>query len=130
MAETQTKPARTRDEIAEKIAQESRERELAARERFDALFAEWLTKRAEYMRPGDLSDEEGWKLGQREEELARLITTIPAVYPWMILRKVEVLDHYLRGPDDGTQWMDNREVTMLGGITADLLRISTDWGRK
>jgi hypothetical protein len=53
--------------------------------------------------------------------LARLITTTPAVLPWMILRKIEVLEYYL-GASDGTAWNDNREVVMLAGIKADLLR--------
>jgi hypothetical protein len=34
---------------------------------------------------------------------------------------IEVLEHYL-GASDGTAWSDNREVVMLAGIKADLLR--------
>jgi len=58
---------------------------------------------------------------ERRDELARLITTTPAVFPWMIMWKLEVLEHYL-GWADGTNWTDNREVVMLAGIKADLLR--------
>jgi hypothetical protein len=57
----------------------------------------------------------------REEELARMITTTPAIYPWMIFNKLEVLEHYL-GVNEGTNWIDNRELVMLAGIKADLLR--------
>jgi hypothetical protein len=59
---------------------------------------------------------------RREDELARLITTTPAVYPWMILKKLEVLECYLGGFEGSTNFVDNREVVMLAGIKADLLR--------
>jgi hypothetical protein len=49
---------------------------------------------------------------------ARLITTTPSVYPWMISMKIEVLEHYL----GGAQFVDNREFVMLAGIKADLLK--------
>ena len=39
------------DEIAEKIKQEKEERICAKRDCFKALFAEWLTNRAECIRP-------------------------------------------------------------------------------
>ena len=39
----------------------------------------------------------------------------------MIMRKIEVLEHYL-GSDGGTAFNDNREIIMLAGIKADLLR--------
>ena len=122
MAGAQHSAGRPRDEIAEKIKQEQEERTRAKRDRFDALFAEWLTNRAEYMQP-DVDwagrDEQGH--GDREDELARLITATPAVYPWMIFRKLEVLEYYM-GSQGGTSWTDNREVAMLAGIKADLLR--------
>ena len=40
----------------------------------------------------------------------------------MIMRKLEVLEHYLGFSDDGTSRIDNREVVMLAGVKADLLR--------
>jgi hypothetical protein len=50
-----------------------------------------------------------------------MITTTPAICPWMIFNKLEVLEHYL-GADGGTNWVDNRELVMLAGIKADLFR--------
>jgi hypothetical protein len=111
------------DPIAEKIEREHKERLLAKRDAWDRLFAEWLTNRAEYMTPGiDWSKRDEFAHGERLDELARLITTTPAVLPWMILSKIEVLEYYLGGSGDGTAWSDNREVVMLAGIKADLLR--------
>ena len=105
-------------------------RELADRLAFNAVFAEWLSNRATSTNPPD-----GWEDDvanahtRREFELARLITCTPAVLPWMIFCKLEVLEHYLGG-DDGTNWTDNREVVMLAGIKADLLRFQpTESGR-
>ena len=51
---------------------------------------------------------------EREIELARTITTTPAVMPWMIFTKIEVLEYYL-GFDGGTTWSDNRRVGNAGG---------------
>jgi hypothetical protein len=99
------------------------DKEIAARVHFEALFAEWLNNRAMGISPpdGDLSDGEGEKLQARENELARLITTTPSVYPWMISMKIEVLEHYL-SLLGGTLFIDNRELVMLAGIKADLLK--------
>jgi hypothetical protein len=106
------------------IAQRGRcpphDKQIAARVHFEALFAEWLNYRAAGLSPpdGDLSDGESEKLQAREDELARLITTTPSVYPWMISMKIEILEHYL----GGAQFVDNREFVMLAGIKADLLK--------
>lgn len=122
MAEKQAIPPRSQSEAVEQIRRERETRTRAERDRFDALFAEWLTNRAEYTRPDiDWGERDEHGHGERETELARLITTTPAVYPWMIFSKLEVLEHYL-GADGGTAWSDNREVVMLAGIKADLLR--------
>lgn len=112
------------NKIAQEIRRESEERTRAKRLSFDALFAEWLTKRAEEMRLNmDESDRDEDFNPDREAELARLITTTPAVHPWMIFSKLEVLEYYL-GSAGGTGWADNREVAMLAGIKADLLRFT------
>ena len=104
----------------EALEQERKAKQLADRNRFEALFAEWLENRAVFLRyngDGSLNEQ---RHGDREDELARLITTTPSVLPWMIFYKLEVLEHYLG--HDGTGWADNREVVMLAGIKADLLR--------
>jgi hypothetical protein len=112
------------DPIAEKIEREDRERTDRQRAAWDKLFAEWLTNRATYIDPNvtfenDIDRELAH--ADRESELARLITTTPAVFPWMIMCKIEVLEHYL-GASDGAVWADKCEVVMLAGIKADLLR--------
>jgi hypothetical protein len=109
--------------IAAQIDSEAEEKRRRQRDAWDALFAEWLTNRAQYINPTacDWSSRDEIAHGERLDELARLITTTPAILPWMILRKIEVLEYYL-GSDGGTGWNDNREITMLAGIKADLLR--------
>jgi hypothetical protein len=88
---------------------------------FNALYAEWLHNRARYQEP-DLkwSQTEEDAHSEREIELARLITTTPAVLPWMVFMKLEVLEYYLTQTEGGTAWTDNREYVMLAGIKADL----------
>ena len=49
----------------------------------------------------------------------RLICIAPAVLPWMVLIKLEVLEPELG--QHGTTATATREVTMLGGIKADLV---------
>jgi hypothetical protein len=111
------------DEVAEKIKQEMEGGIRAKRDRFEALFAAWLTHRAEYIRPDTdwtLQTEKSHE--ERETELARTIIMTPAVFPWMIFRKIEVLEHYLGGTNSTGTSRDNRELVMLAGIKADLLR--------
>ena len=108
--------------LKNKYEVEREARELADRLAFDAVFAEWLSNRATSMSPpGEWEDDVANAHTKREYELARLVTCTPAVLPWMIFCKLEVLEHYLGG-DDGTNWTDNREIVMFAGIKADLLR--------
>lgn len=95
---------------------------IAQRTANDQLYSEWLSLRARDVVRYDDPDEEVARDEARLEELARLITTTPAPYFWVVLRKLEVLEYYL-GSGDGAAWSDNREVVMLGGIKADLLRV-------
>ncbi|TNC07106.1 hypothetical protein FF100_33585 [Methylobacterium terricola] len=99
---------------------EAEARRLALRDRFEALFAEWLRNRASAIGDFDGADIPASHT-ERETELARLIATTPAPSPWMVFRKLEVLAHYLG--DEGVRWADRREVVMLAGIRADLLRL-------
>jgi hypothetical protein len=58
-----------RDEVAEKIKQEKEERTRAKRDRFSALFAEWLINRGEYIRPeSDWSDENEPVFGRKWDQ--------------------------------------------------------------
>lgn len=108
--------------------QEEREAERRAeRDRQDKLYGEWLAVRAEQQSgKHDACDDPDAiynALSAREYELARTIATTPAVYPWMVLRKFEVLTRYL--VDGGGEWTDKREVMLLGGIHADVLRMAS-----
>ena len=97
-------------------------RQEAASDRFSAHYAEWLSNRAKYRDPAQAwTMEEEFAHSDREDELARLITTTPAVHAWMIYIKLEVLHFYLAG-DTGTAFTDNREVVMLAGIHADIIK--------
>jgi hypothetical protein len=76
----------------------------------------------ELAEPVDRSDEENDRLGDRENELARFLTATPAPVAWIVFRKIEILEDALS--EEGTNWTDNREVVMLAGIKADLLRFN------
>ncbi|MEH3145197.1 MAG: hypothetical protein PGN34_07570 [Methylobacterium frigidaeris] len=119
----QPPPVRPRDAITAEIEDEARARTLALRDAFEALYAEWLRNRADSIAGFGGSDIPRAH-SDREDELARLITTTPAPLPWMIFQKLRVLEHYLA--EDGTNWTDNRELVMLAGIQADLLRFGIE----
>jgi hypothetical protein len=95
----------------------------ALRDALQALYTEWLSLRAvdhDPSQPGD--DAKDSARMERQTELARLITITPAVLGWQIFQKLEVLEHYLCAAGEGTEWSDNRELVMLAGIKADLIR--------
>src|SRR5688500_6220187 len=131
-AETTTGASwRSNDEIRRDIKQEDEERLHKERDEFQGWYAEWLANRAAMADPDKIDD---WTNGSerahsdREEELARMITTTPSVLPWMIWQKIEILEHYLVCGGSGTSWADQREIVMLAGIKADLIRLSGgDW---
>ena len=56
----------------------------------------------------------------RVDAAARLVCATPAVLPYQVNCKIDVLDHALR---DGAHWTDHRQIAMLGGIRADLADI-------
>jgi hypothetical protein len=44
------------------------------------------------------------------------------------LAEIEVLEYYILAGGSGSSWTDQREIVMLAGIKADLLRLSAgDW---
>ncbi len=121
--------SRTPEEIrhlAEKREAKERARELESRLAFEALFSEWLRTRAEHGNPAErdrFEDEDyGVRNMDQEAELARRITTTPSPLAWMVWDKLEVLEHYLSCGGDGTNWTDTRELVVLAGIKADLIR--------
>jgi hypothetical protein len=108
--------------IEEAIEKKHAQRRDAQTDRFRDIFADRLTHRAKQMNTGfELDDDDANKLDNQTTALAQLAMITPASMPWMIMRKLEILEYYLGG-EDGTNWTDNREVAMLGCIKADLLR--------
>jgi len=104
--------------VAERIERESREKRDRKRDAFMARYAEWLRLRAEDHDPSRRGDDAvDFRRGERITEPARLICIAPAVLPWMVLIKIEVLEL----GQHGTTVTATREVTMLGGIKADLV---------
>lgn len=87
---------------------------------FESLYAEWLRARAAQVSVYD--DDLATRLSEQEYRLAREITATPAPCPWQVGRKFEVLEHYLGDFEEGTSHTDSREVMMLAGIKADIIR--------
>lgn len=108
---------------AERIVEESEARNRQRVAEFYDRYAEWLSNRGEIAKfASEDSDEQTAARFDRDAELTRWITATPAPAPWFIFYKIEVLEHALG--NDGTNWIDNREVVMLAGIKADLLRFA------
>jgi hypothetical protein len=85
---------------------------------FNALYSEWLDVMAAVHRPSEPMDDEALDArSDRADAAARLVCATPAVLPYQVRYKIDVLDHALR---DGDRWADHREIAMLGGIKADL----------
>lgn len=114
----------------ERVEAKEREELLERRLAFSALFSEWLRNRAAVDNPAEAdlfeNDDYALKHGDRETELAFLVTTTPAPLAWMIWQKFEVLEHYLCGNGEGTSWTGSRELVMLASIKADLIRFKIE----
>jgi len=116
MSTTDNRRQASRDEILRDVECKAEQERLAKSDHFSSLYSEWLGCRSKLS--AHLDDDTARILGDREDDLARLITTTPAVSSWQVLRKVAVLEHYLSG---GETWDDNRLIVYLAGIKADLL---------
>ena len=111
-------------EILKRLEAEDENASRIKHDAFMTMFAKWLKGRADAASPReDRTDDEAEADTVRDEELARRITTTPATMPFEIWHKFEVLEHYLNYYGEPTTWADNREVVMLAGIKADLLRL-------
>lgn len=112
-----------KSELTSRIEAESKARRDAQRDTFLRYLSEWHVLRGQSEDPAgdDETDEVATARADRVDELARLITTTPAALPYLVFDKIEVLENALGGCD-GTAWSDNREIVMLAGIKADLLR--------
>ena len=131
-----TTPRREDDLIEQRLVQERINRRDCKRDEkhfredaFRALYAEWLRLLAEEMDPAadDETDEVFHARARRIDELGRTICATPAPAAYQVLDKVRVLEYALAHAG-GAAWVDNREVAMLGGIKADLLRLEPGIG--
>lgn len=104
----------------EKVKRDREAHQQRRRDELDALFAEWLERRARSER-GIEDDEEANANVTEIDRLALRITSEHSVDNHMIWRKFEVLEHAICANGDGTEWTDNREIMMLAGIKADLI---------
>jgi len=100
----------------------------ATRLQFEANFNAWLRIRSSEYEDDEKTDEQQKARCDREDDLAHLILTAPAVYDWMIFRKFEVADYCItkHGDAAGVTWGEAIALTALDSIKADLLRL----GRK
>lgn len=107
-----------------RFERERRKASEARRNSLMAIYAEWLRCRWEAADPNNIEEAEEAcsKRRDREDELALLIATTPAELPWMLFWKFEVLERALCYDGDGCHWTDSREIRMLAGIKADLMK--------
>jgi len=99
------------------LVNEANQEEVGVRDKFGELFSQWLENRVVLNR-GELSKDLLGHAIEHDIELAMRINTISSVVPWMIFKKLEVLEHYM----DESNYTDHRPVVLLAGIKADLLR--------
>jgi hypothetical protein len=94
-----------------------------ARHHCEQLYARWLHARAAHYDPDeDLGDDAMAERDRRELEAARRLLAVPSVLPWMIWRKLEVLELWAEEERLGGHAVDNRLIFALGCFKADLLR--------
>jgi hypothetical protein len=89
--------------------------------RFEELYAKWLDVRAQQERAEDLAAVED------DDAIARDLMAVPVFKSWLLVRKMEVYEHYLVGTGgDCPEWTDNRLVSWFGAIKADILNALGD----
>lgn len=124
MARSTSTPQPTFSEAKHEIEARMKEKLDRERDKFDALYSEWLSLQSEKYDPvltrGE-KDEIADARSKRMDELARTLCTMPAHVGYQIMLKISILEHFT-GEEGGTAWTDNREIVMLAGIKADLLR--------
>ncbi len=103
--------------------EEARRRQMVARDEFELLYSKWLTARAAVADP-DLpeDDESAHDRVDQCDAAARALLMPPAVLPWMVWHKWEVLDEWASADGDPSDWTDNRVIMALGVIKADIMK--------
>ncbi len=111
------------DQDAEPSRAEERARleRVAVADEFERLYSKWLRARAALDDPD--SDEDGALRDDRCDAAARALLMVPAVMPWMIWQKWQVLDEWMSGENGLPDWADNRITMALGVIKADIMSV-------
>ncbi len=109
------------DPTASGAEEERRLRRVAVADEFKRLYSKWLRARAALDDPD--SDEDGALRDDRCVSAARALLMVPAVTPWMLWQKWEVLDEWMSGEDGLPDWDDNRITMALGVIKADIMSL-------
>lgn len=106
-------------------AEEAWRRQRAAKaDEFNRLYSKWLKARAALADPDLPEDDElGNEAQDRCDAAARALLMAPAVLPWIIWKKWEVLEEWASADGDPSDWTDNRVVMALGVIKADIMSV-------
>lgn len=96
--------------------------EIAEHTVIDRLYAEWLACRSRVLAEDGLSPEDEVAADDRTEELVGLIAAAPVRLPWLIMRKLEVLERVLEGREMEPE-LPRPEFGLIAGIRADLARL-------
>lgn len=102
------------DPIAARIAAESSAYAEEKRAAFAALYAGWLATRGKLAEDND--DAEVNRLLERLDQIQQQIIGAPAALAYQVHWKIEILEAMGEG-----EWLDRRNVAMLGSIKADLM---------
>jgi hypothetical protein len=99
------------------------EKTYAKRVMYEADFDEWLRLRA--AKGHDLSDEQSRLNSCREDDLILSLLVTPAVLPWIVFKKFEVIEYALGkfADDNDATWGEQMAVIALAGIKTDLMRM-------
>ena len=112
------------DAVAGRLEEEARLRLSAKRDEFERLYSRWLAARATVADP-DLPEDDEFEYGRIErcDAAARALLMTPAVLPWMVWQKWEVLDEWASDDDGSPDWADKRIIMALGVIKADIMAL-------
>jgi len=109
--------------MADEIENECRLRKIAAQRECDVLYSSWLAARAAYYDPDMPGDDDAFnERGRKCDAAALAFLVMPAARPWTIWRKWEVLEEIAASEVYEGHMPDNRLITALGCIKADILR--------
>ena len=97
--------------------------QLAQRERFEGLYCDWHTARADLFNPERPEGDHASNARTiRADEAERALLMTPAPLPWGVWLKWEVLDYLITNERDTGPYTDNRVMVAVAAIKADVMR--------